>query len=79
MTHLTRFSLKKLAVYTRDFCTVTYQVFVSNTNNLHTVLWFQIFLSNTINYKASTIFINNYLFAQMYGFKQLIIILSKQL
>ena len=29
--------------------TVWYQVFLSNTNNLHTVLWYQVFLSNTNN------------------------------
>ena len=31
-------------------CTVIwYQVFLSNTNNLHTILWYQVFLSNTNN------------------------------
>ena len=29
---------------------IWYQVFLSNTNNLHTVVWFQVFLSNTNNY-----------------------------
>ena len=28
---------------------ICFQVFQSNTNNLHTVLWFQVFLSNTNN------------------------------
>ena len=28
---------------------ILYQVFLSNTNNLHTVVWFQVFLSNTNN------------------------------
>ena len=27
------------------------QVFLSNTNNLYTVVWFQVFLSNTHNFK----------------------------
>ena len=35
--------------FLRDFCTQLYQVFPSNTNNLHTVLWFQVFLSNANN------------------------------
>ena len=29
-------------------------VFLSNTNNLHTVEWFQVFLSNTNNYMVSS-------------------------
>ena len=28
---------------------VWFQVFLSNTNNLHTAVWFQVFLSNTNN------------------------------
>ena len=28
---------------------IWYQVFLSNTNNLHTVIWYQVFLSNTNN------------------------------
>ena len=29
--------------------TIIYQVFLCNTNNLHTVIWHQVFLSNTNN------------------------------
>ena len=32
-----------------------YQVFLSNTNNLHTVLWYQVFLSNTNNLHSSMV------------------------
>ena len=32
-----------------------YQLFLSNTNNLHLVAWFQVFLSNTKIYMASNI------------------------
>ena len=28
---------------------ISYQVFLSNTNNLHTIIWYQVFLSNTNN------------------------------
>ena len=39
--------------FLRVFYTViSYQVFLSNTNNLHTVVLFQVFLSNTNNYKV---------------------------
>ena len=29
---------------------IWYQVFLSNTNNLHTVIWYQVFHSNTNNF-----------------------------
>ena len=31
-----------------------YQLFLSNTNNLHIFVWFQVFLSNTNNYMVSS-------------------------
>ena len=31
-----------------------YQVFLSNTNNLHTVVWFQVSVSNTNNYTVAS-------------------------
>ena len=51
--------LHSFSLYIYVFCVVVsfeflltaiwYQVFLSNTNNLHTVVWFQVFLSNTNN------------------------------
>ena len=32
--------------FARSLC---YQIFLFNTNNLHTIVWFQVFLSNTNN------------------------------
>ena len=29
---------------------IWFQVFLSNTNNLHTIIWFQVFLFNTNNF-----------------------------
>ena len=31
------------------YTAIWYQVFLSNTNNLHTIIWFQVFSSNTDN------------------------------
>ena len=33
---------------------IWFQVFLSNTNNLHTVVWFQVFLSDTNDYIVSS-------------------------
>ena len=69
---------------------ILFQVFLSNTNNLHTVVWFYVFLSNINNlhsYMVSGIPIwyffymvssnNSYLFVytQLYGFKYSYLIL----
>ena len=46
-------------------------MFQSNTNDLLTVVWFQVFLSNTNNYMASSYFLlfnNSHLLVQLYGF-----------
>ena len=37
---------------------IWYQIFLSNKNNLHTVVWFQVFLSNTNNYMDSSNYFN---------------------
>ena len=34
--------------------TIIYQVFLSNTNNLHTVVWFQVFLYNVDDHMVSS-------------------------
>ena len=34
---------------TGDTVVIRYQAFLSDKNNLHTVVWFQVFLSNTNN------------------------------
>ena len=54
--------LRSLSIYL--FCVIVsktflyiligYQVFQSNTNNLHTVVWFQVFLTNTNHYIVSS-------------------------
>ena len=43
---------------------IWYQVFQSNTNNFHTVIWFQVFLSN----------INNYIVSSSYSYLNMIVI-----
>ena len=35
-------------------CTQLYQIFSTNTNNLNSFVWFQVFLSNTNNYMVSS-------------------------
>ena len=55
------------------FCTVIWhQVFLSNTNNLHTVLCYQVFLSNTNNLHTVEyhVFQSNTprVYRQLYGF-----------
>ena len=37
---------------------IQYEVFLSNTNNFHTVVWFQVFLFDTNNY----IILSNYFY-----------------
>ena len=68
-------------VVSQDFLqTVIYQVFLSNTDNLHTVVWFQVFLSNTNNYMVSS----NYFYSKIiiclyiYMVSSNIVIVSKQ-
>ena len=54
----------------RGFFSPNYLSGISNTNNLHTVAWFQVFLSNTNDYMVSrnnfyliiVIFFNSYIF-----------------